>query len=393
MATTQYIGARYVPKFYEGSNGTEWTANTQYEPLTIVTRNGNSYTSKKPVPASVGAPENNAEYWASTGIYSAQVESLREDIEENAENIDTLTSRVNTLHTAQNIVLFGDSWADPNSGINSVLAEYLGRRTGKTVLNYSASGAGFYTETNSITQQINRFIADAINTDSIFAFVFVCGVNDVLQNAKTATQIAQAFNSAVALLPANVPVYWFPTFSANGLSTGVANSGFYEFYFESLRSYNNTVSRGAVKSLFGTFSNWYASDYFHPDTTGSAQIGVNIGNVLLGADMIEYPVYYDFVPPEGIDAVLGIRMFVRPEGTNCLTLWQTPGRLVAQHSGQLIYTGNKPLAVQLSSNALGPSINVARDGVNNLRLTVTQNASNVLGFTYYTLITPTMIFS
>ena len=50
----EYIGARYVPKFFENENNTpEWAPNVQYEPLTIVTYNQNSYTSKKPVPASV----------------------------------------------------------------------------------------------------------------------------------------------------------------------------------------------------------------------------------------------------------------------------------------------------------------------------------------------------
>lgn len=79
---TQYIGARYVPKFFENSSGTsEWKPNTIYEPLTIVTRNGNSYTSKKIVEASVGAPENNPEYWVATGVYNAQFDELRQDIE------------------------------------------------------------------------------------------------------------------------------------------------------------------------------------------------------------------------------------------------------------------------------------------------------------------------
>lgn len=90
MATRQYIGARYVPKFYEGPNGTEWTTNTAYEALTIVTRNGNSYTSKKPVPASVGSPNNNPEYWASTGIYNAQVEELRNDIDAVSDRVDNM---------------------------------------------------------------------------------------------------------------------------------------------------------------------------------------------------------------------------------------------------------------------------------------------------------------
>lgn len=77
----EYIGARYVPKFFENENGTpEWAANVQYEPLTIVTYNMNSYTSKKPVPASVGNPSDNPAYWASTGNYNAQVEAYRQEV-------------------------------------------------------------------------------------------------------------------------------------------------------------------------------------------------------------------------------------------------------------------------------------------------------------------------
>lgn len=77
MATRQYIGARYVPKFYENSNNTaEWQSGVIYEPLTIVTYNGNSYTSKKIVPASVGNPSSNPGYWVATGIYNEQLGRL-----------------------------------------------------------------------------------------------------------------------------------------------------------------------------------------------------------------------------------------------------------------------------------------------------------------------------
>lgn len=83
MGVRQYIGARYVPKFYENSNNTsEWQAGVIYEPLTIVTYNGNSYTSKKPVPANIGDPSSNTEYWVATGLYNEQVESLRQQFEE-----------------------------------------------------------------------------------------------------------------------------------------------------------------------------------------------------------------------------------------------------------------------------------------------------------------------
>lgn len=81
MAVRQYVGARYVPKFYEFNNGV-WQSNTEYEPLTIVQYNGNSYTSKKSVPANIGNPSENDEYWAATGNYNAQVEAYRQEVAE-----------------------------------------------------------------------------------------------------------------------------------------------------------------------------------------------------------------------------------------------------------------------------------------------------------------------
>ena len=91
---TQYIGARYVPKFYENSEGgNDWTPNTIYEPLTIVTRNGNSYTSKIPVPATVGAPENNTTYWIATGNYNEQIETLRQLAVQANQGVETLKGK------------------------------------------------------------------------------------------------------------------------------------------------------------------------------------------------------------------------------------------------------------------------------------------------------------
>lgn len=72
-----YIGARYVPKFSD-TPGSEWDNSIQYEPLTIVLYQGNSYTSKTFVP--VGVDIDNDTYWALTGNFNAQVESLRQQL-------------------------------------------------------------------------------------------------------------------------------------------------------------------------------------------------------------------------------------------------------------------------------------------------------------------------
>lgn len=101
MATRQYIGARYVPKFYENSDGTpEWRSGVIYEPLTIVTWNGNSYTSKKVVPASVGNPSDNSAYWVATGTYNEQVEQYRQETQAVAERMDELPTELITKKRA-----------------------------------------------------------------------------------------------------------------------------------------------------------------------------------------------------------------------------------------------------------------------------------------------------
>lgn len=88
----QYVGARYVPKI---ADPVEWQADTAYEALVIVTYNSSSYTSRKPVPATVGIPPQNSEYWALTGNYNAQVEEYRQLTEQAVETANTANSTAN----------------------------------------------------------------------------------------------------------------------------------------------------------------------------------------------------------------------------------------------------------------------------------------------------------
>lgn len=68
-----YVGHRYVPKIFG-----DWDNTQIYEPLTIVTYEGNSFTSRQYVPTGVAI--NNEEYWVSTGNYNAQVELYRQEV-------------------------------------------------------------------------------------------------------------------------------------------------------------------------------------------------------------------------------------------------------------------------------------------------------------------------
>ena len=108
-----YIGARYVPKIIG-----EWNNSIEYEPLSIVTNQGASFTSKTYVP--VGVDINNTDYWVNTGNYNAQIEYYRQEtarvqtglddlkgdvtnietnVSENTENITNLTQEISTVKT------------------------------------------------------------------------------------------------------------------------------------------------------------------------------------------------------------------------------------------------------------------------------------------------------
>lgn len=96
----QYVGARYVPVF---ANPLEWSDTREYEPLTIVTHQGNSFTSMQSVPTGIDIA--NANYWALTGNFNAQVEAYRQEVAQWSGKIDNAnTNASNAVTTANNAV-------------------------------------------------------------------------------------------------------------------------------------------------------------------------------------------------------------------------------------------------------------------------------------------------
>ena len=92
MANLQYIGARYVPKFFlnPDDQSNDWKSGVQYEALMIVTYNNDSYTSKEVVPANIGDPASNPEYWACTTRYTAALQALQTTVGQNSTDIASL---------------------------------------------------------------------------------------------------------------------------------------------------------------------------------------------------------------------------------------------------------------------------------------------------------------
>ena len=89
MATTQYIGARYAPMF---ASPIEWDSTREYEPLTIVLYQGNSFTSRQAVP--IGINIDNTDYWVETGNYNAQIEAYRKEVHDLEKRVEILEGMI-----------------------------------------------------------------------------------------------------------------------------------------------------------------------------------------------------------------------------------------------------------------------------------------------------------
>ena len=139
MATTQYIGGRYVPLFAEPI---EWDKTKQYETLTIVTNNGNSYTSRQFVPT--GVEITNETFWALTGNYNAQIEQYRKEVTAYDGRITAAqtdaTSALSLAHENETNISANDAElaGTANSGLKTLITNETRRATAAENANKSA---------------------------------------------------------------------------------------------------------------------------------------------------------------------------------------------------------------------------------------------------------------
>lgn len=110
-----YIGLRYVPKIIG-----VWDNTKEYEALSIVVYEGNSYTSKMIVP--IGVDIHNEQYWVMTGNYNAQVANLSNQVEVAVRQILDYATDFEKFKTDM-MKLYNDFTVDADGKIEDKLEE------------------------------------------------------------------------------------------------------------------------------------------------------------------------------------------------------------------------------------------------------------------------------
>ena len=303
MAVRQYIGARYVPKFFDNNGSSDWVSGVAYEPLTIVTYLGNSYTSKIPVPANVGSPNSNPTYWAQTGIYNSQVEEYREQVEALQDDVDEISDDVETLNdfysnahsmlanwdvnTNGKVLFLGDSYGKLNTydwlKWPDRVAQFLGLGTeGTNWWNLAQPSTGLAAG-HFITFLQNWVEAHPTEADNIGAIICCGGINDS-QSTLTGV-IGEKLSEITTYVHTNIPnaVMYLGFIGWLDESIRTSDQRTATYRYQAIRAYMACASRG-WKYLTGVENICHdkslLTDGVHPTEAGETVIAAGIVNAL-----------------------------------------------------------------------------------------------------------------
>lgn len=203
MAVRQYIGARYVPKFFDNPDGSnEWLEGIAYEALTVVTYAGNSFTSKIPVPANVGSPNLNQKYWVNTGTGGGgDLNALQTQVNKNTDNISDINSKLNDFAIEKKKYIFlSDSYGvtdyPSTSGktMMNLIAEYMGLSS-DDFYQFPKGSCGFSRSDNNFNILLQENIANVANPEDITDIIVFGGAND--QNNIVGNNVENSIKSFV----------------------------------------------------------------------------------------------------------------------------------------------------------------------------------------------------
>lgn len=328
MSVIQYKGARYVPKFADPHN---WNIDLEYEPLTIVLHAGDSYTSKKKVPA--GIDIYNDEYWALTGCFDGQIIELKRRDKENAENISkeitdrkeavakevserkeaiekeaserkaadsklatdikneetsrksedaSLDKKITDLDAyvkkPESVVVFGDSFSASGEWISKITDPRF------SIKSYAVNGAAFWKKSTSNWTTIQTQITQerVQNADTVIIYG---GVNDWNNEQATSTNTANAIRTCVKLVNTyNPKAKVLLCFGNCGYAQQTQYNGFLQWYQDVLWTLRTNGVKYVDNVCYWHFavSSAFSSDRLHPNDFGYSIIANFMHQLLEG---------------------------------------------------------------------------------------------------------------
>ena len=148
LKENKYIGLRYIPKVCG-----EWQSTEEYEHLSVVTKDGNSYTSRKAVP--VGIDISDTEYWVQTANFNQQLATVQGVIDVARKEIETLKLKKGYKYyvTPEDFGAKGDGVTDDTQAMKDAITatnvlllvsgkSYLVKETLKLKSNFILDGNG-----------------------------------------------------------------------------------------------------------------------------------------------------------------------------------------------------------------------------------------------------------
>ena len=188
MPNLQYIGARYVPEVFKNPDdgSAAWKSGVSYENLIIVTYLDDSYTSRKPVPSSVGDPASNPDYWAKTGDFNAALTSLSNRMTTAENNISDMLS--GCYLAGKNVVVYGDSTVQYNHSYMNLACDAVGA----TCTNRAVGGTRMSRGSDN-----GASLIAAANDIADFDYVFLCYGTNEWQHSANVDELRQDVNTLI----------------------------------------------------------------------------------------------------------------------------------------------------------------------------------------------------
>lgn len=316
IGVREYVGARYVPLI-----AGEWDKTKAYEPLTIVTNEGNSYTSKQYVP--VGVDITNQDYWVLTGNFNGGLANLTKNFNEFKTSTDqeltNLTEDLNQFKTStdQNIenlqnkvkteiVIIGDSYSAYDANEQQVVTSgaYLWTKIGSSlnlnVHNYANGGAGFINGSPTFINQLQTAMNDtSYEHSAVKAVVVYGGTNDYgVSSPPEDTAIISAIRALVTkyytsdFYQNSVPL--FIAFNSAGASNRIVQLSKFVWGAQNFESIHGVYAINlcfAQQGLGNSAIPMWCTDQVHPTRLGYSNIAQAFIALLTGKPMQDVPVY------------------------------------------------------------------------------------------------------